>query len=542
MVPAAAKGWLVADARRKGNGRGDAPFGRLFQSEPGRCILGCKGDAMKPVVVWLAAALLAVPALASPAWVDQAIQKSSAVLQSGDYVRAEALLGAARRNKDFAGLAEADQLSILRLLAAAAMGAGDRATAADAIRQACGLPSSTWADWDTRLTLEGQDDLDDSVFAVTAIAQKFPERLVEISDRYVLTRVAAAAHLHDGTARRLLLLRALYAAHWRPVRLAPETDEVIWLSLVLDDLGKGDLAHARQIAAAIGDPNVLIRMVVDKRFDLIVAADPGHFDIAAAAQIALQNAQARLKSRPDLMEPSYSLAQAMIRLGRYKEALAVLDAALATAHQSNSPYTDLDYALPWVTEERGSVLADLGRKDEGLAQRQDAADLPEDGKLNVSQTFNLAQRMNQLNRPKDALTLLDRVPPENSSPYGRMVQQKEYACAYHKLGRLPEYRTALDYLNNHTADAPLAAMDAMECADDVDGVTKAMVARLEDPESRLEMLFNLQSFDGPDRKIGKPKPLASDASTWDKATSRPEVRAAIDHVGRVQSFPIFRED
>jgi tetratricopeptide (TPR) repeat protein len=461
------------------------------------------------------------------------VEQATQAIVDRDFPRATAILKATATDKSFEALPEADRHEIYLLLAQASFYARDRQTAADAIREACASSASDGADWSLRVMISAEVDDVDLANSLVVISEKYPANLSRLWDPFLLQQLYHLAQLPDRNIG-LRALKALFAAHWKPTRIDPDAVDELWLLLILADLKDNDLPAAKAVAAAIGSPNTLIKMISDKRFDAVVAADPAHYDIGAAAAAALERAKARRGANPQLLEPVDALAQALMRLDRNDEALAAIDAALAAAHKDENAFVDTDYALPWVTERRGALLVKLGRKDDDVAERQQAAALPERGTDNVSQTLNLAQKLNNLGRPREALATLKKVPSTQMSGYGRMAYEAQRACAYAQLKDKENFSGAMLYLKKNAVEAPQVTMQAYTCAKDEDGLAAEMIVMLDNPDTRLNMLFELQDFRGP-----KGSALDDAEDDWAlKVQRRADVQAAIARTGRVQNFPI----
>ncbi len=491
---------------------------------------------MKLLAIWLSGLLLLAPAWAGDKPEAPALSPLKAAklsFDSRDYQGAEAILKAAMTDKMFEVMTEQKRHAIVLLLAQAAFYAGDQQTAADAIRKACAFSEAGAGDWLLRVNISarsGREDLDDTLLT---LAQRYPASLSELNDLAVLQELHRLSRSpHRAYAMRIV--KAFFAAGWRPSSVEPDFADELWVRLALFDVEHDDLAAAKTIAAAIHSPNALIEMLADKRFDPVVAADRSHFDIAAAAAASLERAKARMEANPQLLEPVRAVSRALMRLGRNQEALDLVDAALAKVRGGEVVYSDRAYALPWLMELRGTLLALLGRTDAAVAERERAAALPENGTSNVSQTLNLAGKLDKLGRPREALAVLHRLSATNMSPYGRMVLESDRACAYAQLKDEENFAGAMQYLRAHAADAPLAPMRVLIFAKDENGVAKAIISLLEDPATRLQMLFELQDFVGPKNDAAK----GDTKGFLAKVLARGEVQAAIEKVGRVQTFPI----
>jgi tetratricopeptide (TPR) repeat protein len=502
----------------------------------------------------ICATLAVIAAAWSPAWanttssvatkatasVDADIDSVESLVDSGQFDDALRVLKPLVTDKAFDTLPAARRHVVLLSFAEAAFWTGDNAGALDAIRRACDLPSAAGRDWLLRFMISSrmEEGTNEGVTSLTVLAEEYPDMVAMLprqSDRYVLRLMETAKHLPDGATREIRLLKALFRLHWTPKAFGPDSADYGWIRLAAANLAQGDLSDAKEVVAEISDPNVVVEILADKRFDAVVASDPAHYDITAVSMASLETARARKTANTDLLEPVDELAIALMRLGRYDEAFAVLDSALPKTKEGEktSSFTDFAAALPWVKERRGEVLSILGRDDEATKERQDAAALPENGTSNASQALNLAGAMNRRGRPKDALALLEKVTAV--SPYGRMVYEMTRACAYAQLGDKAKYAESMSYLKAHSSDGPMMPMDAAVCAKDLDGAASAEIALLLDPDTRLDILLELQEFVGPDPS----ESTSDDDSTWGKVQKRADVRAAIDKVGRVKRIPIW---
>jgi hypothetical protein len=93
---------------------------------------------------------------------------------------------------------------------------------------------------------------------------------------------------------------------------------------------------------------------------------------------------------------------------------------------------------------------------------------------------------------------------------------------------------SLRYLSDHRTDLPQAYQKALLAVGDLDGAAKLMIQRLADPERRRDALLTVQNYAQP--------PLtpvaAAERARLDSLISRRDVQAAIDKVGRIETFSI----
>ncbi|MDR3513795.1 MAG: DUF3857 domain-containing protein [Caulobacteraceae bacterium] len=388
--------------------------------------------------------------------------------------------------------------------------------------------------WIQRLRAADSDhDFDDAGLCLTKLAQSWPESLLAIPDQGVFQLVNQVT-----PHRRTDLLLALQKAHWRPKSAFRDSSD-LWLKLTAALIDRGDLKAAAVTARDVTDDDVLIEMHADRRFDPIVQADPARYDVNAAIARGLTELQAKSAAAPDKLEGVVAVAQALMSRKRAAEALSLLDAALAKARPSpDQPpaFSDVEDQIGRALETRSGALLMLGRTDEAVKAQQRAAAHAEHGGSNVSQTLDLAGRLNGLGRPQDALDAIDEFDPTNASPFGLMVWQETQACAYAQLNDKGKLTTAMAYLHAHAKDGPRLVESAQLCADDADGVAKTIIDALHDPDTRAAALAGLQDYaDSPGVTAWNLKLL----ERWKAVRSRPDVQAAIAKVGRIESYPII---
>jgi hypothetical protein len=162
-----------------------------------------------------------------------------------------------------------------------------------------------------------------------------------------------------------------------------------------------------------------------------------------------------------------------------------------------------------------------------------ASQLHEKYSGNVDQLINLRGFYCSLERPNDALSSL-RSLSAGTSPFGAMQLELVRLDAYAQLKDARQMARSLEYLRAHRADAPAAYGDALLVVNQQDRAAADLVGRLLDPELRQEALLGVQDF-AP--APGTPRDRELDARGRALLT-RPEVRAAIDKVGRVASYPL----
>ena len=439
-------------------------------------------------------------------------------------------------NPKFAQLDGKMRYSILTLLVMAEWNTGDLKAAQTHLDQA-GVAAPEKRDltyWEYALSIGYRLNTPDAVAdAVTALATDYPDHLNDGDDRYFLAAVSMAGQ--RGGAHFQAALEALQTAGYHP---SDPFNNVEYMKMDLVELyvDGGRTADAKALAASLTQPNSILALQADKRFAGFVSPDPARYVQARAD--AVTAAQNELAGHPDRIEGVNILAMALLDDDRPEDALKVIDTALAkvAAGKPEKPaYSDLDDYLRWVRDARKNALKTLGRWDEAVAAQIKARDAAKTDL--VSQRINLADLYVELGRPADALAEVKMVNGTNTSPYGAMAAENARACAYAEQGDKASLTASLAILKTH-ADAGYGPLiDALRCAGDVDSLAKMDLQRLDDPGQRVAALMELQRW--------RPEPNMTDwdrkmAQVNDQVAARPEVRAAAEKYGIINTYPMTR--
>jgi tetratricopeptide (TPR) repeat protein len=390
-------------------------------------------------------------------------------------------------------------------------------------------------DWDLRLRISyALHDYADAARAAAKVARSWPDELRSYNDDAVF-RLAREIQKPGGDPQAAEeFLAAMFDDKWKP-ESAFRTADTLWFGLARLRLGHGDAAGAREAAAAIGDPETLIRMRSDKRFDALVAADPGHYDVMKAYDRLLAGERAASARMPDKLEGVNRVTGILFTLNRMQESLDLLDAALARAKAKSDAFGDADDQLNWSFNQRARVLFYLGRSDEGFRAMESGAAMKEGGQVNVSQAINLAGEYDAYDRPKDALRAIEKLGPKDMSPYGTLSLEDTRACAYFELSDKTNLAETLDTMKAHAEDGIQPFLNTMLFIGDLDAASAYVIAHLEDASQRSDMLYFLQTY--------LPMPNATVRentvhANWTALRTRPDVAAAIAKAGRVETYAL----
>jgi tetratricopeptide (TPR) repeat protein len=515
-----------------------------------------RGNPMAKVLVFaILAALAATPALAtgeSPARqvgvvtapIDverQALAEAQSKFNNNDNSSAQTLLTAVVASPSFGALNSDERHQALYMLSWLRVNSSDYKSAQAVTKAATALDEATGNDWHLRLaTAAGLADDDDAMLSVTTIARRWPTTLDQVNDRFILQLAVRTRTTQDLADRRFELLAALNQARWKP-QDPVLTSDFLWGDLTLALLERGRVQQARAVAENVASPDLLMWMRIDKRFDAIVQSDLDRYDIPRAAAHDLARMQKVAAANPDSLEAINELATTLIAMNRSAEALPLLDAAITRARpadRSKSPFKDTD-ELNWTFNARAGALFTLGRSDEAITQMQAGARRPENGDVNVSQQLNLGEYYERLGRAKEAIETVRDVGPENVSNYGAMDAEGVRACAYTQLNDGAKLEASLKYMTAHAAVAPGWVVTAMLCANNLSAAAEQVVAQLKDPMTREATLMMLQDAVVP---AGTPAPVREQHRRLLAVRDRPEVRQAIDAVGRIKAYPLVASD
>lgn len=400
-----------------------------------------------------------------------------------------------------------------------------------ALVKATALDGVTGWDWLLRaIAAYALKDNDDAVYAFATMAETYPLQLSELDDSFFDEMSRAALKLPRGEQRQMSLMDALLDAGWSPKK--PEADwSRPWAEHAARLLDRGDVARAGKAAARVVQPGTVAAMRADNRFAPLVAKEPARFDVTKAHAARLEAARASAARAPKSLAALDNVAQALNAMGRYEETLVLTREALA---KPASAWDDADN-LNWTLDLQARALRDLGRVDEALAVWRRAAGLNEQGRVNVSQTLNLADMLVGAGRPREALATLETV-KDGMSGYGRMVRANIRACALAELDDRAEAGEAVAEMaaSPDAEDAPMLLLAARICLGDLDAAAAGLIVLLKDPETRLQALGEVQDAPPPP---GATAYLRGLDARLKALLARPDVRAALAPVGRIERQP-----
>lgn len=401
--------------------------------------------------------------------------------------------------------------------------------------KALALPGVSGKDWNMRLFAAGElGDHKAEVESLRMLAAYYPDWLGNHSDQDIVV-TAIEADRYVSTEQSTALLDALFAAHWQPTNSSVVVDG-LWFKLATVHLAAGDEAGAEAAMALIHDPDTMVSLRIDRRFDAVVAKHRERYDVPAALNWELARSAADTAAAPDKLEALDMHVQYLLEQGHYDEALTIIDGAIARMKANPKAFSDQADQANWALDFRARVLERLGRFDEALAMREAAAKLDENGGANVSQAINLADIDVDLNHPQEALDAMAKL--GRMSGYGQMAFEQTRTCAYAELGDKTAMAASLAFVQAHADDAPSLAVQADLCAGDMDDAARLTIKLLAAPGQRGSVLSSLQDY----RDSPTPPHAQAMHAAMLALRARPDVAAAIDKVGRILRWDLAVEN
>lgn len=447
-------------------------------------------------------------------------------LRNGDLPSVADALEPAVEPGVFARLSPPKQYEIAQLYARGASAGGQWKKAHRGYQLATQSPKATRADWSGRLeaaiyAVDGADAL--ATFA-HEVDQGRP--VLRGLDEGGLSELdSLISQSPNPTEARIALGRQMEREHFQ-FEAPYEDASVVWLHYVQALLERGDLAAASSAATHITSPMVMMAMQADRRFDALIAQDPGRFDPKAAAERNLAAARRAAADRPKVIGYRVAEARALSILNRPNEALALLDGLVRDPQLRNS--IDCSCVHDW----RESVLMSVGRGEETLAARERQAHRP--GVQNYSVLY-LVKAQLRLDHPQAVRQTLKEMPPTGLGQRGQMDLALTAVCAVPGQGE--EVGRQLAFLREHQAWKPEAYIDALLCSERMPAAAAALVQQLQDPNLRLAALTHLQVYGQDPVTTAHVRTLTA---RWAQLRAMPAIKAEVEKVGRIRTYDLMQ--
>jgi tetratricopeptide (TPR) repeat protein len=393
------------------------------------------------------------------------------------------------------------------------------------------MPQQTLDDWRNRLRAAVDlQDLRDEAQCVTAIFRGWGADISVLPAETIFS-VASNTNLPELSAVRMEMLETLYQRRWHPADGRTASDLWRELSRLLLEAKEPD--RAAQVAVLIDDPDEIIAMRADARFQAVLKLEFVQSNAQRAAQSRIKALQEEVRQHPQSLRAVEYLMIAMARIRMDADVLRLasdVERRIRENGTGSAAYEDFTGRYRWILDVRARALRHMGRYDEAVAALRQAAQLPDQAST-VDQSINLASLLCDLDRPEEALAALPSAAKVNA--YGRMQVETVRLSAAIERGATEDEAQALTYLREHRSDSPRTLQRALLRAGALDEAEQWLLQRLNDPSRRTSALVEMQHYFEPPRPPRAVQWHSLAAALGERAT----IRAAVSKVGRIDSYP-----
>lgn len=397
-------------------------------------------------------------------------------------------------------------------------------------------PDRFGASWMAALSI---DDIDRALTVVETASRNVPgsgwAQLREFLERDMVGALLQRFHTEHQEAKRVRLAQALFRIGW-PGGDDKETADFLRTILMEDRLRERDNAGAAGFAAGITTPAHLLPMLVQTRYDSVLA--PGRDRLEMLRQSLAdrdRDTADALVGSPQDQRRVLDRAQYLRALGRNEDALALLQ---PFTRDVPATVAGGEFGM-WLVNEAAYALLALGRGDEAVALMQRLVALPLAANPGlIGPVINHAEILTQAGRHAEALDHARGVEASSAqyaNDYGKAWVSAAIVCALAGLDRNAEAAPPLERLLGQSEVNPAALTRAYLCVGDTDRAAALIVHRLQsdEPDSAILALQDYSLSRG----------NAQQGPLFDRLLAlrdRPEVRAALGRVGRVLTLPLAR--
>lgn len=358
------------------------------------------------------------------------------------------------------------------------------------------------------------------------MAASDPKGLMSVPSEIVTDIMRAVA---EDKTRAFNLDYSLISAGWEPSDVTLGDIDWLRMRLITQLVDRDRLDDAKPIIDKVLSPVVLVRMASDRRFEpiwpMLEARLGPSADTADAKYVAA--AKARFDKDPKSLIARLGYAEALNIASREPEAIAIADVAKTPAELAALSNREI-----WLVNLHATLLGDAGNTDAALARMAALNASPIAGRPAMAGTIvNEAVLAQSLGQAQLALDLANAAESKAGSlnEYGQLALASVRTCAFAKLGRKAEAEAAAAALIAKPDVSEDAYLQAMLCLGRTDAAAAAVIRRLQDPDKRMEMIFDLQPFLIVDRDKEREKEIRAG---YRALKARPDVKAAFLKVGR----------
>ena len=374
--------------------------------------------------------------------------------------------------------------------------------------------------------------LSDAAGDFVALANERPEAARTLKYRH-LSRMVWALERKDEAAA-FDVLKAMRDIAYKPEGPGDNPDYMsqIFVRLLVQ---RGDDLVAMLELSKILTADMLVEIRTDRRYaslwtkkDFDVITDPKEIakrELAYASELAQRH--------PNTASVMTRHVKALRAMGQSAKAVDVAREALANPElRADDGDSDVEAKL-WLRNELVYALEDLNRLDEMFAEMQPILKLDEskNGAM-VSQLINFGEIMVELDRGAEGIKTARRG-WNTASPLGKMFIHMVEVCANATTDK-PAAEKALELLRKQQSENYAAMTQALLCMDRTGEAAELVKKRLSLPAERGAVIAAVQKYNLPEFVTPMRRKLME---RYAKIIARPDIQAALQKQGRIESFP-----
>lgn len=454
------------------------------------------------------------------------LQHAMSLGDQGDEREASIALEAVIAHPAFGMLSKGEQQDVYSRAGWIAIRHGDIEQAKESLLKATKDGSDNPDDWYFLALVESDlENPQDAARYLLHFAEGWPHLLANLHAGAVFDIARGAP---DGSSLRFNLLRALSDAGWDNRGLGVGD---LWYDLALLYLSHGDSAGVQAAIQRSSAPEALAKFHADRRFDAWIDHETSEQDVERATIARVATLRQLALEHPDDLEVRMELGYSLLSLGRHEDVIALADQTLASIHAATpgqSAFRNMQYQ-PWILDNRATALVRLGRWDEAIADLKSATGMEEQG-----QAINLAQLLCHLGRPDEAEKAL--AAPDMITRHGEVSMTGVRHCIAMQKGDRAAAKTAFSYLRKHENRSTSGWIRTLLLAGKPELAARDLQRALENPLTRGAMLSSLQQYRQRDPLPGE-LPIRK---SWRELLDRPNIKRAVDKVGRINQYNLYR--
>lgn len=466
---------------------------------------------------------------------------AKAALQTRNYDIAFSALDRLSQDPDYRLLPDATRLEVDRQLAFIGIRTKDWAAAHRAAVRATESRSALQDDWLMRLeTARGLQNFTDAYLAFQKVAgtSDFADVLTEDE---VSTLDEGFGLLPNGPEARFQFESYLLKHQWRSDNPFFSPDVLAYhYAIGLDE--RDQRGEAIAVAKALTDPDVIAAVEADRRFDAAFSETPKGGATLAALEARLKSKREMAAAEPDWTYAQMLLATALYDLGRYGEALDVVDRATAKAvlltPAQRREYAGFQSGMEIARMVRAQALFRVGRQQEALGYAAAIGQISASAEPNPESLLLQGRLMIAAGRGHEALSALEAVDEAlELRPNKEADLQGLIACAAVLAGKPERSAVAIAALNQHPLAAPDAMLRGLLCAGRQEQAATYLKSVLADPNRRHLALQAIQVYAPPGARGAFEARMERNLEVL---RNRDDIQIALAPVGRINTYPLPR--